>query len=142
MPHMRAHVCARIRAQTCEPFPLAWTTACDSARRRSPRLRRSTETSARGTPLASPLCPGYAPLFGRRRATAADALGRSSMRRGGTADARAHTYRHSLGRVSTCVCMAARRRRWNICMQIYPYISTTIGRVCRSWNTHIYMVFI
>jgi hypothetical protein len=34
----------------------------------------------------------YAPLFGRRRATAADALGRFSMRRGGTADARVRTH--------------------------------------------------
>ena len=57
--------------------------------------------------------------------------------RGGTADARAHTYRHSLGRVSTCVCIAAFRRRWNICIRIYLYISNIIGRVYME-HTHIW----
>ena len=100
VPHMRAHVCARIRAQTCESFPPAWTTACGSARRRSTRLRRSTQTSARGTPRRSGHCALYAPLFGRRT--------RSAGLRCGTAAppmrvrACAHTYRHSLARLSTC----------------------------------------
>jgi hypothetical protein len=43
--------------QTCEPFPSAWT-ACGSARRRSSRRRRSTRTSARGTPRRCRTCTG------------------------------------------------------------------------------------
>ncbi len=74
-----------------------------SARRRSAMRRRSTATSARGTPLASPRCPWYAPLAARRRALrrtrSAGAAGRRGpVVRGSTADARAraHTCRHSL----------------------------------------------
>jgi hypothetical protein len=70
-PHTRAlvlrpcaRVCAigrpRIRAGTCERVPSAWT-ACGSARRRSRGRRRSTRTSAPGTPRPSPRWPGYAP---------------------------------------------------------------------------------
>jgi hypothetical protein len=94
--HTRAHVLrpcgrvcacaigrARIRADTSERVPPAWT-AGGSARRRSKTRRRSTRTSARGTPRQSSRCRGYAPPFrpGRRAAARRDALGGSSMRRG------------------------------------------------------------
>ncbi len=70
MPHIRAHLCVRvyvcvfgrtrIRTETCENFPSA-RTACGLARRHSTRRRRSTRTSACGTPHASPLWTMYAP---------------------------------------------------------------------------------
>jgi hypothetical protein len=70
----RALVCvrgrARIRANACEHFPPPLSVAF-SARRRSPRLRPSTRISARGTPLPSRRCTGYAPMPARAR-TAAD----------------------------------------------------------------------
>jgi hypothetical protein len=55
---LRQRVCLGAHASTpntCEPFPSA-STACGSARRRSspPVRRRSTRTSARGTPRLSP----------------------------------------------------------------------------------------
>jgi hypothetical protein len=53
-----------------------------SARRLSKVRRRSTPTSARGTPRRSPRWPMYAPLPARRRAIVADALGRALLRRG------------------------------------------------------------
>jgi hypothetical protein len=67
-PCARARVCAcaigraRIRADACERLRSAWT-ADGSARRHFTRRRRSTRTSARGTPLRSPFCPMYAPPF-------------------------------------------------------------------------------
>ncbi len=73
---VRARACAcafgrpRIRTDSCERVPSAWT-AGGSARRRSSRRRRSTPTSARGTLPRSPRCPWYAPPFRPgRRATA------------------------------------------------------------------------
>jgi hypothetical protein len=114
---------------------------CGAARcvrfRRSWVRRRSTRTSARGTPRRSPRWTGYAPLPARAARTTADALGRASMRRGpvargGTADtrARAHTCRHSLarglgcrygrpeGRFDACIrglCVRARARACSSC---------------------------
>ncbi len=119
---------ARIRAEPCEPLPSAWT-ACGSARRRSTRRRRSTPTSAHGTPRRSPRWSRYAPLPARRRATAGvpDALGRAPMRRGRLCAAgppmRAHarTCRHSSARASTCVAMAGRRRD-SIYVHVYVYM--------------------
>jgi hypothetical protein len=65
---VRAHACVRaigrahIRADTCERLPSAWT-AGGSTRRRSTVRRRSTRTSARGTPRVSSRCTRYAPPF-------------------------------------------------------------------------------
>ncbi len=101
---VRTRVCAcaigraSIHADTCARLPSAWT-ACASAGRRSAlisaRHRRSTRTSARGTPQMCRICRLYAPPFRPGR----DALGGSSMRRGplcaaATADARSRVGVH------------------------------------------------
>ncbi len=81
----RARVRVRSGAHTsapkkCQRLPSAWT-AGGSARRRSPGRRRSTRTSARGTPPRSPRYTRYAPPFRPGGAPPPrDALGGSSMR--------------------------------------------------------------
>jgi hypothetical protein len=52
----------------CEPLPVGVDHVAASARRRSKVRRRSTRTSAHGTPRRSPPCSRYAPLPARRRA--------------------------------------------------------------------------
>jgi hypothetical protein len=66
----------------CEPLPVGVDRVVTSAHRRSTRRRRSTPTSARGTPRASPRCSRYAPLPARRRALWRTRSARASMRRG------------------------------------------------------------
>ena len=121
----RARVRVRLGAHASAPtrasaFPPAWT-AGGSARRHSPRRRRSTRTSARGTPRRSPRCPLYAPPFPARaaRQRRQDARGgvvgaARAVVRGGTADARARACAQTCGRaharVPTCVRIAARSR--------------------------------
>jgi hypothetical protein len=80
-------------ADTCERVPSAWTLR-GSARRRSTMRRRSTRTSARGTPRRSKRCSGYAPPFRPGRGATAGGTRRvfdaaRAVVRGGTADARA-----------------------------------------------------
>ena len=127
----RARACAWARAyprrKRGHTLPSACA-ACGSARRRSARRRRSTRTSAHGTPPRSPRWLRYAPLSAGgaplRRTRWAGVRCGAAVLSGGTADVRAriyvfaHTCRHSLERVSTCVCAAARREGWNICMFI------------------------
>ncbi len=128
---IRARVCVHMCARACacahayprrkraSPSHRRWT-ACGSARRRSTKRRRLTRTSARGTPRLSRRWALYAPLPARRRATAADAIGRCSIRfgtlRGGAADARAHMrvrkYTYSLPWMSECV-HSCSQGRWN-----------------------------
>jgi hypothetical protein len=111
----RACACAigrpRIRAGTCERLPSA-STAGGSARRRSTTRRRSTRTSARGTPRQSPRCPMYAPPFRPgRRATA-----------GGT---------RSVGRrCGACRCARRRRRCTRVCVQTSGHVHALC--VCMS----------
>ncbi len=145
---MGAHASAPNRAS---PFRRRGPRAAP-ARRRSTRRRRSTPTSARGTPRVSPRFAAitrppcrtrYAPLPARRRATAGvpDALGRASMRRGRLCAAappmRAHarTCRHSSARASTCVAMAGRRRD-SIYVHVFVYIYVFTDII------HIYMYII
>ena len=118
-PHPRRHVRAPSRRRL---------TAGGSARRRSPMRRRSTRTSARGTPRLSPRCTRYAPPSPARaaRRRARDALGgvvgaARAVVRGGTAGARvrvcAQTCGHAHARVCTCVGIAARSKDGlHVCM--------------------------
>jgi hypothetical protein len=138
-----------LNPKPCEPFPVGRGPRAASARRRSTVRRRSTRTSACGTPRRSPRCTRYAPLPARLARTMADALGRGfdaarPVVRGGTADARAraHTCKHSLapslgcrygrpeGRLDTCI----RRHIYiHVCVRLcvtrvyvrYPFICIT-----------------
>jgi hypothetical protein len=147
-PHTCAHVlrpcarvCARaigrphIRADACERVPSAWT-AVGSAHRRSTRRRRSTRTSARGTPLVSPRCTRYAPPFRpRRRATAGGTRSVGRRCRAGLCARRdrrcarvcAQTCGPANGWVPTCVGVAARSRdELYACVYMYVYICTYV----------------
>jgi hypothetical protein len=141
-PHERAHVlrpCARacacaiggprIRADTCERLPVGGGPRAASARRRSTMRRRSTRTSARGTPPRSPRCIRYAPpLSAPGRATLGGVVDAArAVVRGGAADALARlcaqTYAHAHARVSTCVGIAARTKDGiYVCMYVCIYI--------------------
>ncbi len=59
---LRARPKSRNR-EPCEPLPIGVDRVAASARRRSPRRRRSTRTSARGTPRVCRTWPMYAPPF-------------------------------------------------------------------------------
>ncbi len=171
---VRARVCAcaigrpRIRADTCERVPSAWT-AVGSSRRRSTVRRRSTRTSARGTPRRSPSLVAYAPPF--RPGGAPPRAGRArrvvdaapAVVRGGTADARAHVCAETCGpshaRVSTCVGITARTKDGmyvcmyvciymdiSLCMHytcIYRYMCTCVrdgyGRACGCAGSHAHV---
>jgi hypothetical protein len=145
---VRARVCEGaiglpcIRADTCEHFPSA-STAGGSARRRSPGRRRSTQTSARGTPRRSPRCPGYAPPSPARAARhcgrdtlggvvgAARAVVRGGDRRCALARVCAQTCGHAHARVCTCGVIAARTKDGvYVCMYVYVYVCII--------HTHIY----
>jgi hypothetical protein len=84
-----------VRARACDwarTHPRRQIPSAASARRRSTTRRRSTWTSARGTPRPSPRCTRYAPLPARAAChRSRDALCRCLMRRvcvrPGTADA-------------------------------------------------------
>jgi hypothetical protein len=104
-----------------------------SARRRSTWRRRSTPTSARGTPRVSPCWSGYAPLRARRTRTMADALGRGfgaaqPVVRGGTADARAraHTCRHSLAPRGLGCRYGRPEGRFDTCIRMYMYMCVCV----------------
>ncbi len=111
---VRARFCACaigrpcIRADACERVPSVWT-AGGSARRRSAVRRRSTRTSARGTPRRCRTCVRYASRFrpGRRGHRRRDALGRVADAaragvRGGAADARARVRSRVGTRIRGC----------------------------------------
>ena len=123
-PHVCVRVCARARvrlgAHASAPKRasafLSASTAGGSARRRSCRRRRSTRTSARGTPLVSPRCPRYAPPS----AGAARHRGRPRVR------------------------YSCAQERWDVCTDVHLYtsiyiVSSTGFGVCvslRSVNCH------
>ncbi len=96
-----------------------------SARRRSNRRLLSTRTSARGTPRPSPRCTWYAPFrpggahYGGRARPGFGAA--RPVVRGGPADARAHTCRHSLARGLRCRHGRA-EGRFDTCIRIHIHI--------------------
>ncbi len=121
----RAHVCAcaigrpRIRADTCERHPSA-STACGSAHRRSIGRRRSTQTSARGTPPQCRISTRYAPPFsgpaardcgGTRSAGRRCSAGRCAQRHRRCAHARV------CANVWACACAGAHVCRYSCCAQ-------------------------
>ncbi len=113
-----------------------------SARSHSSRCRRSTRTSARGTPRVSPRCPMYAPLparadahYGGRARPGFDAA--RAILRGGTADARAraHMCRHSLARGLGCR-YGRPEGRIDTCIRVYMCLRVCVTRL------HIHYPFI
>jgi hypothetical protein len=134
-PCARARVSVRAPTHPCRymraPSRRRWT-ACGSARRRSTMRRRSTRTSARGTPRLSSRCIRYAPPFRPgRRATAGGTrslgrrcgAGRCARRHRRSARVRvcAQTCGNAHARMPTCVGIAARTKD-GIYVQIYMYI--------------------
>ncbi len=153
---MRARVCEcaqlgrpRIRADTCEGLPSAWTVG-GSGRRHSAERWRSTRISARGTPRHFPCLPGYAPAFRPGCAPLRrDALGRvfdavRAVVRSGSADARVRVcldvWARACAGVQGCRYSCACERRL-VCMYgyiciykyaIYMYMSVYMY-LCERW---------
>jgi hypothetical protein len=116
--------CPHIRAEPCELFPSAWT-ACGSPRRRS-TARRSTRTSARGTPHRCRTCTRYVPPAGpaarhrRRPGRARPAFDAARpVVRGSAADER--TCRHSVARGHGCRYGCA-EGRFDVCARLCTHI--------------------
>ncbi len=109
---------ARIRAEPCEPFPSAWTACGFGAQAFSFTRAFNANIGAWNTASVTSLesvCAASGPAARHRRRPGRARPGLDAPRtvvRGGTADARAraHTFRHSTARASTCVAMAGRRR--------------------------------
>jgi hypothetical protein len=147
---VRARVCARahgrprVCTETCEPF-LPASTAGGSARRPSLRRRRSTRTSARGTPPRSPRCKTYArpPRAGQRATAGGTRSAGCSMRRGPLCAAgppmRACVWAQTCGRAharaSACVGTAAGMKDGiRACMYGYMHLS--------NWCVHYKYIYI
>jgi hypothetical protein len=140
----RAHGRPRVCTETCEPF-LPASTAGGSARRPSLRRRRSTQTSARGTPPRSPRCKTYArsPRAGQRATAGGTRSAGCSMRRMPLCAAgppmRACVWAQTSGpahaRASACVGTAARTKDGlHVCMYGYMHLS--------NWCVHYKYIYI
>jgi hypothetical protein len=119
-----------------------------SARRCSPMRRRSTRTSARGTPRRSAYCRGYAPLSvrgapprRRRSAGVRCGVGRCARPHHRCARTCAQTYGNSHARASSGVCIAAGRKD-GMHVRIHTHTHThthTRTRMCVCTHTNTYV---
>jgi hypothetical protein len=143
--HVRAHVGARLGApgtapNCASPFPSALT-ACGSVRRLSSRCRRSTRTSACGTPRRWRTCTRYAPPSGpAARHRSGRGRARPGLRCGAAVcvrqPRRCAGVRTRVGtrlRGAVCLGMAA-RRRGSIHAHDYIYESQ-----CVRGHAHVYI---
>ena len=117
----------KVRAEMSELFPIGVDRIRFGSQAFTSASAFNVDIGAWNTARVTTLYQVCAAL-GLRRVTAADALGRGSMRRGRCArwycrcvraSLRAHMYGHSVARVSTCVRIAARRKgRIYVCIYV------------------------